>query len=62
MSARRIVSHEEWVAARKDLLEHEKAFTRQRDELSRRLRDLPWERDEDNLAFTMEWIRHRDCY
>jgi predicted dithiol-disulfide oxidoreductase (DUF899 family) len=37
-----IVSHEEWLVARRALLEKEKAFTRQGDELSRLQRDLPW--------------------
>src|SRR6478609_5357761 len=40
----RVVSHEEWLAARRALLAEEKAFTRQSDELSQRQRDLPWER------------------
>ncbi len=39
----RVVSHDEWIAARTALLEKEKAFTRQGDELSREIRDLPWE-------------------
>jgi len=38
-----VVSHEEWLAARRDLLEKEKAFTRAGDELSRQQRALPWE-------------------
>src|SRR5262249_60753970 len=38
-----VVPHEEWLAARKALLEKEKAFTRQGDELARLVRDLPWE-------------------
>jgi len=37
------VSHEEWLAARRALLEKEKQFTRQGDELSRQVRELPWE-------------------
>ncbi len=37
----KIVSREEWLAARLELLEREKAFTRERDELSRRRRELP---------------------
>ncbi len=40
----RIASHEEWIAERKELLAKEKEFTRLRDELSARRRDLPWER------------------
>src|SRR6476469_6998385 len=39
-----VVSHEEWLAARRALLEQEKAFTRQCDEMSRLQRSLPWER------------------
>src|SRR5262245_52959623 len=39
-----VVSHDEWLAARPALLEQEKAFTRQGDELSRLQRSLPWER------------------
>jgi predicted dithiol-disulfide oxidoreductase (DUF899 family) len=38
----RIVSRDEWLAARKAHLADEKAFTRARDELSRKRRQLPW--------------------
>ena len=38
-----VVSHDDWLAARRALLENEKAFTRQGDELSRLQRELPWE-------------------
>lgn len=41
MASERIASRDEWLKARLDLLEHEKAFTKQRDELSRKRRDLP---------------------
>jgi predicted dithiol-disulfide oxidoreductase (DUF899 family) len=37
-----IVSQDEWLAARKALLAQEKKFTRERDELSRQRRELPW--------------------
>ncbi len=37
----KIVSREEWLDARLELLEREKQFTRERDELSRRRRELP---------------------
>src|SRR5205807_4010388 len=47
----RVVSHDEWFAARKDFLKEEKEFTRQRDELSRRRRELPWERVEKDYVF-----------
>jgi predicted dithiol-disulfide oxidoreductase (DUF899 family) len=46
-----IVSHEEWLAARRKLLEEEKAFTRQRDALSARRREMPWERIEKDYRF-----------
>jgi predicted dithiol-disulfide oxidoreductase (DUF899 family) len=39
-----VVSREEWLAARRTLLEREKAFTRECDEMSRLQRALPWER------------------
>ena len=37
-----VVSREQWLSARKTLLEKEKEFTRLRDELSRQRRQLPW--------------------
>jgi predicted dithiol-disulfide oxidoreductase (DUF899 family) len=39
----RVVSHDEWVAARKEFLAQEKEFTRLRDELNEKRRALPWE-------------------
>jgi predicted dithiol-disulfide oxidoreductase (DUF899 family) len=47
----KIVSHQEWVAARKVHLADEKAFTRARDALSRKRRELPWEKVEKNYVF-----------
>ncbi|MGC2386841.1 MAG: thioredoxin family protein [Nitrososphaeraceae archaeon] len=38
----KIVSEEEWVNARKELLKKEKEFTALRDQLSQQQRDLPW--------------------
>ena len=46
-----IVSHDDWVAARKRLLEKEKEFTRARDALSRERQALPWERVEKPYEF-----------
>jgi len=46
-----VVSHEQWLAARKTLLEQEKEFNRLRDDLSRRRRELPWEKVEKAYAF-----------
>ena len=37
-----IVSRDEWLEARKILLQEEKDFTRLRDQLSRKRRQLPW--------------------
>jgi predicted dithiol-disulfide oxidoreductase (DUF899 family) len=39
----KVVSSNEWIEARKQLLIKEKEFTRLRDQLSRQRRDLPWE-------------------
>ena len=46
-----MVSHEDWLAARGELLAREKKFTRLRDELSRQQRALPWERVEREYVF-----------
>ena len=43
MIAHKVVSHDEWLAARKKHLAKEKEFTHLRDQLSRERRDLPWE-------------------
>jgi predicted dithiol-disulfide oxidoreductase (DUF899 family) len=51
MQTHKIVSHDEWLAARKQLLAKEKEFTRLRDELSKERRELPWERVEKNYVF-----------
>jgi predicted dithiol-disulfide oxidoreductase (DUF899 family) len=46
----RVVSHDEWLAARRALLAKEKAFTKQSDEMSLAVRELPWE------AVTKEYV------
>src|SRR6266699_5828542 len=46
-----VVSHEEWLSARKAFLAKEKEFTRLRDDLSRQRRELPWEKVEKNYVF-----------
>jgi predicted dithiol-disulfide oxidoreductase (DUF899 family) len=48
---RPVVSHEDWIAARKVLLAKEKAFTRAKDELTRTRQALPWERVEKSYVF-----------
>jgi predicted dithiol-disulfide oxidoreductase (DUF899 family) len=51
MSAHPVVSHDEWVKARKSFLAREKGFTRERDALSRERRELPWEKVEKEYVF-----------
>jgi predicted dithiol-disulfide oxidoreductase (DUF899 family) len=46
-----IVSHQDWLKARRDLLAAEKEFTRQRDALTRRRMAMPWERVEKSYQF-----------
>jgi predicted dithiol-disulfide oxidoreductase (DUF899 family) len=48
---RKVVSHDEWIAARKQFLAKEKEFTRLRDDISRQRRELPWERVEKHYEF-----------
>ena len=48
---RHVVSHEDWIEARKRFLEKEKEFTRLRDELSQQARELPWEKVEKDYEF-----------
>lgn len=50
-TAAKVVSHDEWIAARKKFLAEEKEFTKQRDELSRLRRELPWEKVEKKYVF-----------
>jgi len=49
--AHTVVSHEQWVAARKKHLAKEKEFTHLRDQLSRERRALPWERVDKDYTF-----------
>jgi predicted dithiol-disulfide oxidoreductase (DUF899 family) len=51
MTAHSITSRNEWLAARKELLQAEKHFTRLRDELSARRRALPWVRIDKTYTF-----------
>jgi len=52
--AHKVVSHDEWVAARKKHLAKEKEFTRLRDQLSQERRDLPWELVNKEYSFEGE--------
>src|SRR3954466_10963346 len=51
MTDHKIVSRDEWTAARRQLLAQEKEFTRQRDLLSQSRRDLPWVQVEKAYVF-----------
>ncbi|MGH7762529.1 MAG: DUF899 domain-containing protein [Candidatus Dormibacteraceae bacterium] len=47
----RVVSHDEWLEARRRHLAEEKRFTQLRDELSQARRDLPWELVDKKYVF-----------
>ena len=47
----KVVSREEWIAARKEHLAEEKEFTRLRDQLSQNRRELPWVKVEKDYLF-----------
>ncbi|HYA04575.1 MAG TPA: thioredoxin family protein [Xanthobacteraceae bacterium] len=51
MQPHKIVSHDEWIAARKAYLAEEKAFSKTRDALAKKRRELPWEKVEKNYVF-----------
>ncbi len=51
MSTHSIVSRAQWLAARRELLSVEKSFTRQRDDLSAKRRQLPWVKVETDYRF-----------
>jgi predicted dithiol-disulfide oxidoreductase (DUF899 family) len=46
-----VVEHDEWLEARKELLEKEKEFTRLRDQLTEQRHALPWEAVEKEYVF-----------
>ncbi len=47
----KVVSRDEWLIARKDLLTREKELTRLRDEVSRHRRELPWVKIDKEYVF-----------
>lgn len=51
MNNHKVVSREEWIAARKEHLAEEKEFTRLRDQLSQNRRELPWVKVEKDYLF-----------
>jgi predicted dithiol-disulfide oxidoreductase (DUF899 family) len=54
MTPHRIGTREQWLAARLELLDAEKALTRQSDALARRRQELPWVRVAKDYAFDTE--------
>lgn len=51
MTEHQTATRQEWLAARVELLEAEKALTRQSDEVARRRRELPWVRVDKEYRF-----------
>ena len=51
MESQKVVSREEWLAARQAHLANEKTLDKQRDQLSRERRDLPWVKIDENYVF-----------
>src|SRR5205807_9255989 len=51
MTAHKVTSQEEWLAAREALLVREKEHTRMGDDLARQRRELPWVRVEKEYSF-----------
>lgn len=49
----KVVSHEEWIQARKELLEEEKELSRRKAALAKKRRDLPWEEVKEDYVFEM---------
>ena len=47
----KVVTKDQWIEARKQLLAKEKEFTRLRDQLSRDRRELPWVRVDKEYVF-----------
>src|SRR5947208_17162240 len=54
MTEHKIGTHEEWLAARDELLNEEKELTRRSDELARKRRELPWVAVEKDYRFETE--------
>ena len=51
LKKRKVVSRDEWNAARAEFLKKEKDFTKQRDAMAAELRELPWVKVEKNYIF-----------
>ena len=60
MTDHKTATREQWLATRLELLEAEKEFTRQRDELTCRRMAMPWERVEKSYQFELsrqQWLK-----
>ena len=57
MQHHKVVSHGEWLEARKKLLAREKEFTWLRDQLRNKRRELPWERVDKNYVLSEPFAR-----
>ena len=51
MNNHKVVTSDEWLAARKEYLQKEKEFTRLRDQLSQQRRELPWVKVDKEYLF-----------
>lgn len=51
LNKHKVVSQNDWIEARRQLLTQEKEFTRLRDQLSRQRRELPWVKVEKDYVF-----------
>ncbi len=54
MSEHSIISHQQWIKARQELLQKEKELTRLRDHVSQMRRELPWEKVTKDYVFASE--------
>ena len=59
MDNHEVVSRDEWIKARKQLLAKEKEFTRLRDQLGQQRRDLPWNASIRSMSSTDQPGRKR---
>ena len=59
MPEHKIVSPDDWTAARIELLRQEKEFTRQRDQLAQKRRELPWSGHQDPTSNFRQNNLHR---
>ena len=51
LKGHKVVSQQEWIAARQEFLKREKEFTKERDRVAAELRALPWVKVEKNYVF-----------